>query len=77
MAIPRTAPQVREDLERALEAHPLLAKEGGVLRRAGHTEEARAAYERAIALTINDAERVFLRLRCESLAAPDAGVLES
>ncbi len=43
--------------------HPFHASRADLLRRAGRTREARTAYERAIELTTNPAERAFLRTR--------------
>jgi RNA polymerase sigma-70 factor (ECF subfamily) len=40
-----------------------------LLRRLGHVEEARAAYQRALSLLGNDAERAFVSRRLEQLAA--------
>ena len=45
--------------------HPFHVTRADLLRRMGRAGEARAAYERALALTANDAERAFLRGRIE------------
>jgi RNA polymerase sigma-70 factor (ECF subfamily) len=51
-----------------LERHPLLhAARADLLRRAGRPDDALGAYERALALTTNEAERRFLQRRSESL----------
>jgi len=48
----------------ALDAHPLFhASRADLLRRAGRRDDAAIAYERALALTTNDAERRFLQRR--------------
>ncbi|MFE0153316.1 RNA polymerase sigma factor [Nonomuraea sp. NPDC059007] len=50
--------------------HYLHAARGELLDRAGRTVEARAAYERALALVHDDAERRLLRRRLDRLARP-------
>ncbi|MFI6904428.1 RNA polymerase sigma factor [Nonomuraea sp. NPDC050394] len=50
--------------------HYLHAARGELLDRAGRTGEARAAYERALALVRDDAERRLLRRRLDRLAPP-------
>jgi RNA polymerase sigma-70 factor, ECF subfamily len=51
----------------------LPAVEADLLRRCGRTEEAEAAYRRALALTGNDAERAFLLARLEGDGADSIG----
>jgi RNA polymerase sigma-70 factor, ECF subfamily len=52
------------DVDRRLDRYqPLHAARAELLRRAGRTQEAQAAYERAIALSANEAERAELRRR--------------
>jgi RNA polymerase sigma-70 factor (ECF subfamily) len=46
--------------------HPWAATRADLLRRLGRRDEARAAYDEAIALTGNEAERAFLRRRRDS-----------
>ena len=48
--------------------HSLPAAKADLLRRLGRHEEARAAYDRAMALTKNEAEREFLRTRKRTLS---------
>jgi RNA polymerase sigma-70 factor (ECF subfamily) len=57
-----------DQLEQLEEYHLLHASRADMLRRAGRLIEARAAYERAIALTNNSTERGFLAGRVSSLA---------
>jgi RNA polymerase sigma-70 factor (ECF subfamily) len=61
-----------EILERlALEDfHYLHATRGELLRRVGRTDEARAAYERALELVHNDAERRLLERRLDEVVSP-------
>ena len=50
--------------KRALETYPLLySSRAELLRRAGRTDEAAHDYQKALALTTNDAERRFLQRR--------------
>ncbi|HET8787226.1 MAG TPA: RNA polymerase sigma factor [Actinomycetes bacterium] len=57
-----------------LGSYPLAhATRADLLRRLGRTADARAAYERALALTRHEPERRFLRQRLEELAAGPAG----
>ena len=52
----------------ALEGYRYLpAARADLLRRLGRTQEARAAYEQALALSDNDVERAFLRGRLDGL----------
>jgi RNA polymerase sigma-70 factor (ECF subfamily) len=50
--------------------HYLHATRGELLRRAGRTLEARTAYQRALALVHNDAERRLLQRRLAQLTEP-------
>jgi RNA polymerase sigma-70 factor, ECF subfamily len=47
--------------------HPFFAVRAEIARRLGRTEQAQAAYRRAIELTGNSAERDYLRRRCDEL----------
>jgi RNA polymerase sigma-70 factor (ECF subfamily) len=52
-----------------LDAYPYLhAARADLLRRLGRSGDAAAAYERALELTANEAERAFLRRRLAELA---------
>jgi RNA polymerase sigma-70 factor (ECF subfamily) len=58
----------------ALETYPYLhAARADLLRRLGRFEDARAAYERALGLTANAAERRFLRRRLAEVGGPESG----
>jgi RNA polymerase sigma-70 factor, ECF subfamily len=62
-----------EALAEPLAEYPYLhAARADLLRRLGRRDEARAAYERARALTANETERAFLGARLEALSAADA-----
>jgi RNA polymerase sigma-70 factor (ECF subfamily) len=50
--------------------HYLHATRGELLRRVGRTDEARAAYERALELVHNDAERRLLERRLDEVVSP-------
>ncbi len=57
-----------------LDDYPYLhATRADLLRRLGRVSEAIEAYERALRLTTNDAERAFLAARVEAVAAADGG----
>ena len=65
-----------EELARAgeLARYPYLhSTRADFLRRLGRSAEARADYERALALTENERERAFLRLRLAGLPLPEDG----
>ena len=62
--------EIAEDSPGLAAYHALHATRADLLRRLGRSAEARAAYDRAIEATGNDAERAYLARRRASLADP-------
>jgi RNA polymerase sigma-70 factor (ECF subfamily) len=72
VAGPATALTLLDGLEGPLAGyHPYFAVRADLLRRLGRPDEARPAYERAIALTANPSEQVFLTRRRDGLRPAD------